>query len=181
MGQIIRASRQAVATESVPEKFLIFESGKEMYAIEVLRIKKIIEFGDNIITHVPMAPAYVRGILDLSGEAVPVIDLMLCFGEQPEAVTKRTCIVIVEVQNEEKTGKNQNLDIGVVVDSVHNVVELLSKDIAPPPRLGNQIRTRFIRGVGRVDQHFVILLNMNYILSLEELSALHQVKEQIQQ
>lgn len=172
MGPILRAERQPVM-EDAPVKYLTFQLRAEIYAIEVMQIKKVIEYGE--ITHVPMVPDYVRGILNLLGEVVPVVDLPVCFGEAPTEATRRTCIVIVETR---RPDDDVVVDVGIVVDTVNNVIELPPKDIAPPPALGNAVRTRFMKGVGKINEQFIILLEMDTILSLDELAVLEQVKQQ---
>lgn len=173
MGQIIRAKmRNEQVPDDVPDKYLTFELGKEVYAIEVMRVKKIIEFSD--VTHIPMMPDFIRGILNLQGEVIPVIDLQICFGKAASKVSRQTCIVIVELSG--KTGHTVNM--GIIVDSVNNVIELSGKEISPPPDFGDSVRTNFIRGVGKVDKHFLLLLDMNHVLSMEEMTALHKAKAQ---
>ncbi len=172
MGQIVRANiKNAAATvDAVPDKYLTFELGKDVYAIEVMRIKKIIEFGS--ITHIPMVPPYIRGILNLLGDVVPVIDLQICFGEKGSEQTRRTCIVIVEIKRGDKT-----IDMGVVVDAVNNVIELLPSDISPAPELGDNIKTNFILGVGKIKEQFILLLDMNNVLSMEQLQQLQKLQQ----
>lgn len=169
MGQIIRSNQRAAAVvDDVPDKYLTFNLGNDIYAIEVLRIKKIIEFGD--ITHVPMVPPYIRGILNLLGDVVPVIDLQICFEEESSETTRRTCIVIVEVRRGDKI-----IDMGIVVDAVNNVIELLASQIAPPPDLGDSVKTNFIHGIGKVNDQFILLLDMDHVLSMEQLKVVQKV------
>ncbi|HEY0843951.1 MAG TPA: chemotaxis protein CheW, partial [Noviherbaspirillum sp.] len=120
-------------------------------------------------TEVPMMPGCVRGVINLRGAVVPVMDLAARFGKPATAVTKRTCIVIVEV---EAGGERQ--DMGVVVDAVNAVLEIPAADIEPAPAFGARIRTDFIEGMGKIDGKFVILLNVNQVLSAEEIGALAQ-------
>ncbi len=168
MGTIIR-TEQLATKEDAAIKYLTFNLAAEVYAIEVLRIKKVIEYSE--VTHLPMAPAHVRGILNLLGAVIPVVDLLICFGEKSTESTRRTCIIIVEVEKD----NGEMLDIGIVVDTVNNVVEFQRKDIAPAPDLGNGVRTRFMRGVAKTDQRFVVLLNPNYILSFSQLQSLERI------
>jgi purine-binding chemotaxis protein CheW len=170
MGQIIRANQKAVVTDDAPDKYLTFDLGADVYALEVLRIKKIIEFGN--ITHVPMVPPYIRGILNLLGQVVPVIDLQICFGEHAAQTSRRTCIVIVEVRRGDKV-----IDMGIVVDAVNNVIELLRKDISPPPDLGDEVKTNFIHGIGKLNDQFILLLDMNHVLSMEQLKVLQKLQQ----
>lgn len=176
MGQISRVEnyQSLLELEESSSKYLTFKLGGDVYAIEVMHIKKIIEFSK--LTTIPMMPKFIRGIFNLLGTVVPVIDLAVCFGQGAVTVTKRTCIIIVEVNNRGKT-----IDMGMIVDAVHNVIELPAKDIAAAPTFGNDIRTNFIEGVGRVGDDFIMILNMNHILSGEDLSSLHRIQQQATQ
>src|SRR5690606_32178220 len=113
----------------------------EMFAIGILAIKEIIEYAN--LTTVPMMPACIRGVINLRGAVVPVVDLAARFGRTPTPVSKRTCIVIVEV---ESGGERQ--DVGVIVDAVNEVLDIPAADIEPPPSFGTKIRTDFIKGMG---------------------------------
>jgi purine-binding chemotaxis protein CheW len=146
-------------------QFLTFMLGGEMFAMGILAIKEIIEYSP--LTEVPMMPASVRGVINLRGAVVPVIDLSVRFGRTPGAVTKRTCIVIVEISL-----NDTRQDVGVVVDAVNEVLEIAAEDIEPPPTFGTRIRTDFIQGMGKVNNRFVILLDVNQVLSLDELAEL---------
>lgn len=146
-------------------QYLTFMLGGEVFAIGILAIKEIIEYGG--LTTVPMMPASIRGVINLRGAVVPVLDLAVRFGRQPNEVTKRTCIVIVEVQTD---GEQQV--IGVLVDSVNAVLEIAASEIEPAPAFGAKIPTDFIEGMGKVGGKFVILLNAGQVLSMAELDAL---------
>lgn len=147
------------------EQYLTFMLGEEVFAIGILAIKEIIEF--SALTTVPMMPRAVRGVINLRGAVVPVMDLAARFGRVPTEITKRTCIVIVEV---EADGERQ--DIGVVVDAVNAVLDIPTGDIEPPPSFGSRIRCEFIQGMGRIDGRFIILLDVDRVLSMGELEAL---------
>ncbi len=112
-------------------------------------------------------PAFVRGVINLRGAVVPVMDLQARFGRPSSQVTKRTCIVIVEIE-----GGDERQVIGVVVDAVNEVLDIASADIEPPPAFGARIRSDFIHGMGKVKGKFVILLDVDQVLSLDELGAL---------
>jgi len=155
-------------TQAEQKQYLTFLLGGEMFAIGILGIKEIIEYAG--LTEVPMMPACIRGVINLRGAVVPVMDLSSRFGRPATAVTKRTCIVIVEV---EADGERQ--DMGLVVDAVNAVLEIPSSEIAPAPAFGTRIRTDFIEGMGKVNGKFVILLDVNRVLSVEEIGALTQV------
>jgi purine-binding chemotaxis protein CheW len=151
-------------------QFLTFMLGGETYAAGILAIKEIIEYSS--LTEVPMMPPSVRGVINLRGAVVPVVDLSVRFGRTPAAVTKRTCIVIVEISL-----NDTRQDVGVVVDAVNEVLEIAQDDIEPPPTFGTRIRTDFIQGMGKVNDKFVILLDVNQVLSLDELAELTEQAE----
>lgn len=150
------------------KQYLTFMLGGETFAIGILRVKEIIGYGG--LTEVPMMPECIRGVINLRGAVVPVMDLSARFGKQTTAITKRTCIVIVEV---EANGERQ--DMGVVVDAVNAVLEIAASDIEPAPAFGAKIRTDFIEGMGKIDGRFVILLDINQVLSTDEIGALAQI------
>lgn len=160
----------ATASQSAAEQtqYLTFMLGKEMFAIGILAIKEIIEYQE--LTVVPMMPISIRGVMNLRGAVVPVLDLSARFGRKPVEVTKRTCIVIVEIDAD---GERQ--DIGVVVDAVNQVVDILGSDIESAPAFGAKIRTDFIHGLGKVGGKFVILLDVNNVLSIDDVGALSEV------
>lgn len=154
---------------SEPTQYLTFVLDKETFAIGILAVKEIIEYQS--LTVVPMMPPAVRGVINLRGAVVPVIDLAIRFGRTPTSVTKRTCIVIVEI-----TAEGERIDIGVIVDAVNQVLEIPESEIAAPPPFGAKIRTDFIQGMGNVDGKFIILLDVTHVLSLDEIGALVEVK-----
>jgi purine-binding chemotaxis protein CheW len=165
------AIRPGAATDAT--QYLTFQLGGEMFAIGILGIKEIIEYGTP--TTVPMMPPTVRGVINLRGAVVPVMDLQARFGQPSTAVGKRTCIVIVEVHN----GGNERQVIGVVVDAVNEVLDIDASDIEAPPAFGARIRTDFIQGMGKVKGKFVILLDLDRVLSLDELQAFSTAQDQL--
>lgn len=148
-------------------QYLLFMLQQEMFAIGILRIKEILEYGR--LTPVPMVPDFIRGVINLRGAVVPVIDLSVRFGGSRSELNKRTCIVIIEV----KTADTQQ-DIGVMVDSVASVLEIPPTDIEPPPAFGTAIDTDFIQGLGKMDDDFVIILDVDRVLSIEELAVVNK-------
>ena len=150
-----------IADTANRQQYLTFVLGGETYAIAILCIKEIIEYGR--LTRVPMMPACVRGVINLRGAVVPVVDLQTRFGRDSVAVSKRTCIVIVEVAVE---GTKQ--DVGVVVDQVNEVVEIPDSEIEPPPSFGSGIRSEFISGMGKIEGRFVVMLSLDTALSADE-------------
>ncbi|WP_236674979.1 chemotaxis protein CheW [Piscinibacter sp. HJYY11] len=159
------ANRQAE-----PGQYLTFVLGGEAYAIGILAIKEIIEYHD--LTEVPMMPPCVRGVINLRGAVVPVVDLQARFGRRASEVTKRTCIVIVEVATQD-----ERQVIGVVVDAVSEVLEIEASAIEPAPSFGAGIRTDFIQGMGKVRGKFVILLDVDRVLSMHDLAVLERVAQ----
>jgi purine-binding chemotaxis protein CheW len=146
-------------------QYLTFTLGSEVFAIGILAIKEIIEY--STLTTVPMMPTYVRGVINLRGAVVPVLDLSVRFGKAPSPVTKKTCIVIIEIA---AAGERQ--DVGVVVDAVDSVLDIPPDQIEPPPAFGARIGTDFIEGMGKVNGRFVILLEVNSVLAPEEAALL---------
>lgn len=146
---------------------MTFMLDNDAYAIGILSIKEIIEY--TTMTEGPLMPACVRGVINLRGAVVPVMDLQVRFGQTPSPVTKRTCIVIVEV-----LGPEGQQVMGVVVDAVNEVLDIDASDIEPPPAFGTRIRTDFISGMGKVRGKFVILLNVNRVLDLDDLQAMSE-------
>ena len=147
-----------------PQQYLVFSLCGEAFAIGIRSIKEIIEFGQ--LTEVPMMPDLVRGVINLRGAVVPVVDLAVRFGRAPTEVARRTCIVIIEIESQ--PGEAQT--IGVIVDAVTEVLDIPPQDIEPPPSFGARIRSDFIEGMGKVGGKFVILLDMGHALSIDELS-----------
>ena len=141
-------------------QYLTFMLNGEVFALGILAVKEIIEYGR--LTEVPTMPSCIRGVINLRGAVVPVMDLAVRFGKTPNAVTKRTCIVIVET---EQAGERE--DVGVVVDAVNAVLEIPATDIEPPPAFGAKIASEFIVGLGKVDGKFVILLNPAHVFSID--------------
>jgi len=155
----------AAARPLEPAQYLTFMLGGEVYAIGILSIKEIIEYGG--LTPVPMMPGAIRGVINLRGAVVPVLDLAARFGKPSSEVTKRSCIVIVEL-----AGQAEQQVLGVVVDSVNAVQEIAPADIEPAPSFGMKIATDFIAGMGKVGGKFVILLDIQAVLSVDEIAGL---------
>ena len=149
-------------------QYLIFSLGGELFAVGTLRVREIIEYGN--ITSVPMMPGFIRGVINLRGAVVPVIDLNARFGRARTETSRRTCIVILEVHNGEDTHV-----LGIIVDAVSAVRQIDSSNIEPPPSFGTRIRADFIDGMAKVNGSFVILLDLGKVLSVDEISMLQGV------
>lgn len=157
--------------EADVKQYLTFTLGGETFAVGTLNVKEIIEYGQ--LTTVPMMPDSIRGVINLRGSVVPVIDLGARFYSKQTEIRRRTCIIILEVENGER-----HQDIGVVVDAVSAVLEMADSDVEPPPSFGAKIRTDFIEGMGKMNNKFVVILDVGRVLSVEELSSLASITEQ---
>ena len=151
------------AVQPIAEKFLSFISFQEVYAVSISRIKEIIEY--EVITHVPLAPDYIRGVINLRGRVVPVVDLSSRLGMQRSEVGKRSCIVIFEVMF-----GGDSLDIGLAVDAVNEVLDVAQEDLEDVPSFGSNIREDFIEAMAHIDDNFIVLLDIDRVLSVEELA-----------
>lgn len=146
-------------------QYLTFELREECYGIGIESVKEIIEYGS--VTAIPLMPEFVKGVLNLRGEVVPVIDLSLRFGKSITEIHNRSCIVILEVPFD-----GQLVILGVVVDAVNEVMDIQPSQIEAPPTFGAKIRAQFIEGVANIDEKFVILLHGEKVLSVEEMASI---------
>ena len=172
MSALIKSPVSAIAGTAGGDthQYLTFNLGSEMFAVGILNVKEIIEYGN--LTEIPMMPTFIRGVINLRGAVVPVVDLSCRFGHHASEVQRRTCIVIVEV-----TQEDAKHDIGIMVDAVSEVLEIGVKDIEPPPSFGAKIRADFIAGMGKVAGKFVIILQIDRVLSDEEMAVLANVAQ----
>lgn len=157
------ATVQADADERY-RKVLSFNVANDAYAIPIGLVKEILEYG--AVTRVPMSPTHIRGVLNLRGAVVPVIDLAARLGRPRQGVTRRTCIVILAVPDEEGA-----VDMGVVVDGVNEVLDIPEREIEPAPAFGSNIPTAYIHGIGKVRDCFVVILDTKATFDTDELSA----------
>ncbi|MBK1673094.1 hypothetical protein CKO35_07190 [Ectothiorhodospira shaposhnikovii] len=151
------------------KQYLSFMLKGDIFGIGILNIKEIIEYGK--VTSVPMVPDFIRGVINLRGSVVPVIDLARRFGKSLSQINRRSCIVLVELVDPE--GDQQV--VGLMVDAVNQVLEISDADVLPAPAFGARISTRFIQGMGRVGEDFVIILKLDQILSAEDIQFLADV------
>jgi purine-binding chemotaxis protein CheW len=174
MSQLAKASNSALSAAKSntgggdTHQYLTFTLGSEMFAVGILNVKEIIEYGN--LTEIPMMPAFIRGVINLRGAVVPVVDLAARFGGQISAVQRRTCIVIVEI-----TQEDAKHDIGIMVDAVSEVLEIRANEIEPPPSFGAKIRADFIDGMAKIDGKFVIILDIQCVLSVDEMASLSTI------
>ena len=141
-------------------QYLTFQLAGEEYAVGILRVKEIIAYGP--LTTVPQAPPALRGVINLRGSVVPVMDLAVKFGLPASPLTNRTCIVILEVELD-----GEPTVIGILTDAVNQVVELLDEYILPVPAFGTQARMDFLRGMGKAGAKFVLVLEIEKVLAAE--------------
>ena len=145
-------------------QYLTFSLGEDLYAVGILAIKEIIQYGQ--LTDVPLMPPYIRGVINLRGAGVPVIDLSARFGKGPAVVGRRTCIVIIEVES----GDERQV-IGLMVDSVSAVLNIPAAEVEAVPSFGVGIRSEFIQGMARLKQRFVIILDVLRTFEMPELEG----------
>ena len=156
-------------TETV--QYLTFKLADEIFAFDVAKVREILELTS--ITKVPQTPEFMRGVINLRGSVVPVIDLKLNFAMQRTEQTINTCIIVVEVNL-----NGEPIVLGVLADSVQEVVEMEPGLIEPPPKLGTKLNTAFIKGMGKVGETFVMILDIDKVFSAEELTELQGGAEQ---
>jgi purine-binding chemotaxis protein CheW len=155
-----------MSVEQISEmrQYLTFKLGNEVFGIDVAKVREILDF--TTITEIPRTPDFMSGVINLRGNVVPVVDLRLCFQMSRTVRTRNTCIVVVEVLLE-----NESTVIGALADSVEEVIDLEPEQIQPAPRIGTHIRTDFIKGMGKRDSQFVMILDIDRVFSAEELAA----------
>lgn len=147
-------------------QYLTFLLGNELYGFEVGNIKEVIEYSQiTSITQVPRVPRYIKGVINLRGDVMPVIDLTYRFFKQYNNITRRTCIVIVEMADDEEV-----IHVGAMIDAVNSVININTADIEPPMGFSAKMRPDFIHGIGKVADNFAILLNIQTVLDIEEIS-----------
>jgi purine-binding chemotaxis protein CheW len=146
-------------------KYLTFILGEESYGIEILKVQEII--GMQAITRIPRTPQYVKGVINLRGKVIPVIDLRLRFGMEAAEVSRKTCIIVVQASK-----ADVNVTMGIVVDEVSEVLEIAVEEIEPSPGFGTTVETSFIMGMAKTENAVKILLDIDKIMSENEMEAL---------
>ena len=142
--------------------YLTFQLDNEYFAINVGNVSKIEEMTS--ITRIPKAPAFIKGVFNLNGRVIPVIDTRLKFGMNPKSDTTNTCILVVSAQIQDEA-----INLGMIVDSVSHVIEVNDSEIMPPPGIGSKYTSEYIRGVFNFHDNFVMIINMDILLSNVEL------------
>ena len=158
-----------MATAAITEttQYLTFELGGEVYALDITKVREVLDF--TTITKVPRTPEFMRGVINLRGSVVPVVDLRLKFGMSATGKTVNTCVIITEVAVHGDTTV-----LGCLADSVQEVLELDPGSIAPAPRIGTKLQTGFIKGMGRRNDRFIILLDVDKVFSTDELALVQE-------
>lgn len=151
--------------DDAASQYLTFTLGEEVFAMDIRTVREIIQYGPT--TTVPLMPAFVRGVINLRGAVVPVIDLQARFGRPAAKVGKKTCIVIFDSLRE-----GERVELGLMVDAVSEVIEIAPSAIEPPPNFGTSVRRDFIRGMGKVASRFVIILEPDKAFDVNEMAQL---------
>jgi purine-binding chemotaxis protein CheW len=168
MSTLTQEPATTVAGQNRGGKYLTFALGEESYAVDVRKVREIIRLTN--ITSVPQMPGFIRGVINLRGKIIPVIDLRLRFGLPNAATTDKTCIVVVQIQ----TGIHTRRETGLIVDSVEEVLNLTANDIEATPDFGSQVDTEYLLGMAKVKGVVKMLLDLDRVLGSEEAEALNQ-------
>ncbi len=150
------------------QQYVTFSLGDELFGVEVSRTREILSLTP--VTKVPQTPGYLLGVINLRGQVVPVVDMRLKLNLEAAEQTEDTCIIVVEVQVD-----GEPIIVGAMADAVREVSEIRSDQIEPPPRLGTRLNTEFIKGMGKVDEQFLILLDIDRVFSSDELALVQDV------
>lgn len=155
----------SVDTITETRQYLTFKLDSEVFALDVATVREVLDF--TTVTKIPRTPEFMRGVINLRGSVVPVVDLRLAFGMSATEKTVNTCIIVMEVRLEGETAI-----IGALADSVEEVIDLEPEQIESPPKLGTSIRTDFIRGMGKRESHFLMILDIDRVFSADQLMDL---------
>lgn len=145
-------------------QYLTFTLAEEIFALDISQVREVLDF--TTVTKVPRTPPFMRGVINLRGNVVPVVDMRLKFDMSAAEKTVNTCIIIVEISVDGET-----TILGAMADSVQEVLDLEPGQIEPAPRLGTRLNTEFIRGMGKRGDHFIMILDIDKVFSAEELAA----------
>jgi purine-binding chemotaxis protein CheW len=152
----------SVAELTETTQYLTYKLGEEVFALDISKVREVLDF--TTVTKVPRTPEFMRGVINLRGSVVPVVDLRLKFGMSRTERTVNTCVIIVEV-----TVEGETTVLGALADSVQEVIELGPNHIEPAPKIGTKLNTDFIRGMGKQDERFIIILDIDKVFSVDEL------------
>ena len=157
----------SVSEIDVVTQYLSFKLGEEVFAIDISKVREVLDF--TTVTKVPQTPDYMRGVINLRGGVVPVVDLKLKFGMEETEKTVNTCIIIAEVALE-----GESVVLGALADSVQEVFDLEIENIESTPRIGTQINLEFFKGIGKKDSEFIMLLDIDKIFSIDEIALVRE-------
>jgi purine-binding chemotaxis protein CheW len=160
--------------KSIINSYLTFKLGDEFFAANVNKVLNILEMTK--VTKVPKAPAYMKGVINLRGSVLPLVDTRIKFDMTETEFTTNTCILVLDINL-----NNESVHVGALVDSVQEVLEIDDINIQPPPSIGTRYRSEFIEGVAKIEDEFVMILNMDLIFSTDELSLLRETFHEGQQ
>lgn len=149
-------------------QYLTFKLDEEVFALEIGKVREVLDFTD--VTKVPQTPIFMRGVINLRGSVVPVVDMRVKFSMSEAEATVNTCIIITEVVMD-----GEPSILGALVDSVQEVLEIDPDQIEPPPRIGTKLDTEFIRGMGKHNEEFIIILDIDRVFSADEISLIQAV------
>lgn len=161
----MKTESPGAAGVGTPAQYLTFMLGEEVFAMDIRTVREIIQYGP--MTTVPLMPGFVRGVINLRGAVVPVIDLQARFGRPPAKVGKKTCIVIFDTLRD-----GERVELGLLVDAVSEVIDIAADAIEPPPNFGTAVRRDFISGMGKVANRFVVILAPDKALDVDEMAGL---------
>ena len=153
-------------------QYLTFKLGDEIFALDIAKVREVLDFTS--VTTVPRTPEFMRGVINLRGNVVPVVDMRLKFGMTKTEKTVNTCIIIVEISLDGDT-----TILGALADSVQEVIDLEPDKIEPAPKIGTRLRTDFIKGMGNRSDQFIIILDIDKVFSLDELSLVQEAGQQV--
>src|SRR5512145_59575 len=160
------------ATEAISRQYVTFCLGEELFGVEVTRAREILDLVP--VTKVPQTPDYLLGVINLRGQVVPVVDLRVKMGLPKAETTRDSCVIVMEVQVD-----GDALTVGGLADSVREVLELRDDLIEPAPRLGTKLKTEFIAGMGKIDEQFLILLEIDKVFASEELAVVLEAQTEV--
>ena len=152
-------------------QYLTFKLNHEVFALDITKVREVLDF--TTITKVPRTPEFMRGVINLRGSVVPVVDLRLKFGMTKTEKTVNTCIIITEVELEGET-----TILGALADSVQEVIDLMPDHIEPAPKIGTHLNTEFIKGMGKQNERFIIILDINKVFSAEEIALVQGAEKE---
>ena len=161
----------SVSSITETSQYLTCKLEGEVFALDIAKVREVLDF--TLIAKVPQTPEFMLGVINLRGTVVPVVDMRLKFAMTRTETTVHTCIIIVEIEID-----GENTVLGALVDSVQEVMDLDPEQIEPAPRIGTRLNTKFIKGMGKRDNHFIIILDIDKVFSVDDLATVRNVSEE---